>query len=276
MLKSHIAAVLSFAAIAAGAMSGSAFGQIIAQSGFNDNSGINSNPAPNTPFTIGQTIHNRGEGETGWTTLWAVSAGGGTGGEDHALALAVAAREGDGGLQIDPTPGRGNTRALRGFPSQSRSFSIDQDINFVAAGELYSRPGQGGGVPEPIGTGPQWRITGTAGDRHFEVADGTGDQIDHWENTGIAQLAGQWQHVTLNIDVATQTWTFAVDGTPYKAPDPLGFTGQPASIGYLEYLTTSSGWIDSVVVAAPEPSGVIVALGLVFAALTRSKRSCLR
>ncbi len=37
-------------------------GQVIAQTGFNDQAGINSNPTPNSPYTIGQTAGGRGVG----------------------------------------------------------------------------------------------------------------------------------------------------------------------------------------------------------------------
>jgi hypothetical protein len=186
--------------------------------------------------------------------------------------LSEAAKEGDGGLQLEPNPTFGTTRALRGLAQgQSRQFSIEQDLNFVAAGELYSEPGQGGEGGEGIRTGPEWRITGSAGNRHFEVADGIGDQFEHWEDTGIAQLPGQWQHVVLDVNVAAQTWTFAVDGVTYNSPDPLGFRGQPARIDYVDYLSTSSGYIDSVVIqGVPEPG--VAGLGLVIVARHLSRR----
>src|SRR6185369_5857921 len=39
---------------------------IEAQSGFNDATGINSDAAQNSPFTLGQTVNGRGAGEPGW------------------------------------------------------------------------------------------------------------------------------------------------------------------------------------------------------------------
>src|SRR5690242_3531805 len=76
--------------------------QVIAASGFNDASGLNSDAIPNSPFTIGQTVDGRGAGEPGWSTLWTVQQGGAVGGGEHALVLSAAAHEGDGGLQLEP------------------------------------------------------------------------------------------------------------------------------------------------------------------------------
>lgn len=226
--------------------------QIIASSGFNDQSGLNSNPTPNSPFTIGQTVDNRGSGEPGWAGNWAVSQGGASGGGEHARILSEAAREGDGGLLLEPNPTFITTRVVRGLATrQSRRFIIEQDINFVGVKEVYSRPASFTGN-QPGSIGPQWRLFGPVGNRRFQVVDGQGNGVDYWEDTGIAQRPGQWQHVTLDIDVPTQQFTFAVDGVRYNAPDPLGFTGTPASIDYTEYITNSSGWIDGVIVRLPQ------------------------
>jgi hypothetical protein len=179
------------------------YAEVIASSGFNDQSGLNSNPTPGSPFTVGQTVDNRGVGEPGWSTNWAVSQGGASGGGEHARILSEAAREGDGGLLLEPNPTFTTTRALRGFATaQSRRFIIEQDVNFVGIRELYSRPASSGTQPGSIG--PQWRLFGPAGDRRFQVADGQGNGVDYWEDTGIAQRPGQWQHVIVDINVPTQ------------------------------------------------------------------------
>src|SRR5690349_2811717 len=43
---------------------------IYAQTGFNDQSGINSNATVGSPYTLNQTINGRGNGEPGWTGPW--------------------------------------------------------------------------------------------------------------------------------------------------------------------------------------------------------------
>ena len=93
-----------------------------------------------------------------------------------------------------------------------------------------------------------WRITGPVGGRRFEVFDGRSDQLGDWENTGIEQLPGEWQNVVIDANVATQRFTFSVDGVAYTPPDPLGFFHAPTRINSIAYLSTGSGYLDSVVV----------------------------
>jgi hypothetical protein len=228
---------------------------VIASSGFNDQSGLNSNPTPNSPFTLGQTVHDRGAGESGWAGPWQVQEGGGHGGEHLVKVESFAAREGDGGLSMTPSPIAGTSRALRQLAVlQTRAFVIEQDVNFVAAGDLQSRPFYTGST-EPAGFGPLWRITGPANNRRFQVVDGVGDgsHTGEWEETGIAQRPGEWQHVVLHVNPATQLWSFSVDGVAYNGPDVLNFLGQPPGIDLIEYLTNSSGYVDGVIVRGPTP-----------------------
>jgi hypothetical protein len=248
---------------------------IIASSGFNDAAGLNSNSTPNSPFTIGQTVDGRGAGEPGWADNWLVQQGGALGGGEHALILGAAALEGDGGLQLEPNPIFGQTRAIRRLATpQNRRFVIEQDVNFIGVNSLYSRPSSSAVGNEGVSIGPEWRISGPIGNRHFDVLDGIGDQLEsNWESTGIDAKPGEWQHVLLDINVATQTWTFSVDGVMYNAPDPLGFRGTPPNIDNIEYITDSSGYIDSVVVRdAPEPASLALApLGIALFALRRRR-----
>src|SRR6185503_14301122 len=115
-----------------------AYATVIASSGFNDQTGLNSTPTPNSPYTIGQTVDGRGEGESGWAGNWITQLNGGLGGDANALITSDAAKEGDGGLSLIPN---GQVRAMRRLAvPQTRSFSIEQDVNFGAAGTLFSRP----------------------------------------------------------------------------------------------------------------------------------------
>jgi hypothetical protein len=245
---------------------------IFASSGFNDASGINGNPTPNLPFTIGQTVANRGIGEPGWAGTWFVQDGGAVGGDAYAIVEAAAAREGDGGMAMVPG-GLGSTRAIRQLAvPQARNLVIEQDVNFGAVGGMVSGPFQSM-LSEGDRVGPQWGISGPVGSRHFAVFDGNSNQLGDWENTGIAQRPGEWHHVVVDINVATQTFTFSVDGVPYASPDPIGFFNAAAVIDHVDYFTTGSGYVDGVIVrAVPEP-GVGMLLGaMVSLALSRRPR----
>ena len=69
-----------------------------------------------------------------------------------------------------------------------------------------------------------------------------------WENTGIEQRPGEWHNVIIDANVATQRFTFSVDSVGYNAPDPLGFFHAPTLINSIAYLSTGSGYLDSVIV----------------------------
>jgi hypothetical protein len=224
---------------------------IIASSGFNDQAGLHSNNISNSPFQLGETVNGFGAGEPGWAGPWAVSAGGAQGGFHLGKAERFAAKEGDGGLSIVPHP-EGSWVLRQLATLQTRQFVIEQDVNFVAAGSLNSRPFHSR-TTQPGSFGPVWRIFGPRTNRRFQVMDGDGAGSGTFEETGIAQKPGQWQHVVVEVDVATQTWGFKVDNKTYVPPDPLNFRGSPAGIDVIEYLTDSSGYVDSVIVREPGP-----------------------
>src|SRR4051794_9926886 len=86
---------------------------MVAQSGFNDAAGINSNITQDSPYTLGQTVDGRGSEEPGWAGPWSISRGGGAGGTEAGTAQAAAAFEGDGGLALDGLPSTGEMWAHR-------------------------------------------------------------------------------------------------------------------------------------------------------------------
>src|SRR2546427_1406979 len=85
-------AACAFAALFVGA----APAQIFASAGFNDATGINSNPTPNSPHNVNNApLNSQGAGEPGWFTPW--QAGGAT------TVVNVGAFEGDGAVFMQGT-----------------------------------------------------------------------------------------------------------------------------------------------------------------------------
>ena len=276
-MNSRRTAVLSFGvALVALFAAAPAPAQIFASSGFNDNAGLNSNATPNSPYTIGATVADRGIGEPGWAGGWFVQDGGAVGGDPYAIVRTVAAREGDGGLSLVPG-GLGSTRPIRQLAQPlDRTFVIEQDINFGAVGSVLSGPFQKM-LSEGDRTGPMWSTGGPVGARRFLVFDGNSNQLGDWEDTGIEQTPGEWQHVVMTVNVATQRFTFAVDGVPYNSPDPLGFFNAAAVIDHVDYMATGAGYIDNVVVrAVPEPGGAGFALAAFAGVMLRRRRRAAR
>jgi hypothetical protein len=249
--------------------------EIYAQTGFNDQAGINSDPTAGSPYTIGQTVEGRGSGEAGWGSNWVTLNGGGLGGGEAAIIKTVAAFEGDAGLAVVPASA-GNTTVQRKLAeARTDHFVVETRINFGSVGELQGRP-MADNLPLQVNRiGPLWQLSGAVGDRHFFVWDGQSNQLGQFEDTGIAQTPGEWQNVVLDINVAAQTFTFAVDGVPYNAPDPIGFYDAAAVINSVSYLSSASGSIDSVIIRnVPEPTtaSVLGALSVVLLGGRRRSR----
>lgn len=234
-------------------------GPVIAETGFNDATGINSTPTPDSPYTLGDTIRDRGEGESGWSNLWTLSAGGGLGGSpSRAVANTVLPLEGDASLFIKENDPQQPTWIHRSLAeSQYWPFIIEQHVRLPAGGGVTSRPGQGG-----TGSliGPQWSASGGT----FWAFDGNGAGGGVFEDTGIPWTNMEWHKVTLHVNPITQTFDFFVDNQKYEAPDPLGFRGTIPSVFFIEYLTSQAVWIDQLSIREiPEPSSfALAALGL--------------
>jgi hypothetical protein len=238
----------AFACALAAAAAPSLAQPVYAQTGFNDRRGINADAAPGSPYALGQTVAGRGTGEAGWDGTWRVLDGGAEGGDPYAIVRAGAAFEGDGGLDITRAP-LGNTVVSRKLSRGiTRRFVLETRINFGAVEGFVAVPQEDNYPLAANREGPMWAITGPVGARHFEVFDGQSNQLGQWEDTGIEQRPGEWQNVVIDANVATQRFTFNVDGVAYDAPDPLGFFNAPAQINSIAYLSTGSGFLDSVVV----------------------------
>jgi hypothetical protein len=225
---------------------------IYAQTGFNDQSGINSDPTPGSPYTLNQTINGVSNNEPGWTGGWTTLDGGGDGGDANAVVSASSAFEGDGGLAV--TVGtRGSTEFYRDFGTRTDHFVVQTEVNFGSVGEFDGMVIEDNYPLAANVNGPDWRLTGAVGSRHFEVFNGTSNGLGTWVNTGIAQTPGQWQDAVADINVVTQQWTFSVDGVTYN--QSLGYQGAPPQLNAVYYFDTAAGSVDSIVVrATPEPS----------------------
>jgi hypothetical protein len=251
---------------------------IYAQTGFNDQSGINGDATVGSPYALDQTIDGRANSEPGWAAPWKTLDGGGDGGSLNAVVRGSSAVEGDGGLAVT-VGGRGSTEFYRDFAdARTDRFVVETRVNFGSVGDFEGLVIKDNYPLAANQSGPAWRLTGAVGSRHFEVFDGTYDGLGTWENTGIAQTPGQWQTVTADIDVVTQTWTFSVDGVSYNAPDPLGYERAVPQLNALYYFDTAAGSVDSIVVrGVPEPGSLgacAVAGGLV--SLMRRRRAVRR
>jgi hypothetical protein len=218
----------------------------ITQAGFNDATGINSNPTPNSPYTLNGSILGAGVGELGWAGPWF-----GIGGDTNVQTSTVF--EGDGALQITPTfaPARQWTAQLQG------QLTIEQYVRFTEGARLVAYTQQNTTEDTTV-QGPIWQAFP---DHHFNVIDGIGDGGDPVPTvTDFTWQSNVWYKITVHANVATQTWDFAVNDVPYISPHPLGYRGTPTALTTVRYLSEGSGlvFLDAVTVI-PEPSSLVLA-----------------
>lgn len=233
---------------------------VITQAGFNDATGINSNPAPNSPYTLGGSVLGAGIGEPGWAGPWFALPGLG----GSATVQTTTVFEGDGALQITPTfaPARQWTAQLQG------QLIIEQYVRFTEGARLVAYTQQNTSEATTL-QGPVWQ----AFPNHtFNVVDGIGNGGSPAPIvTNFTWQPGVWYKITVYANVATQTWDFAVNDVLYIPANPLGFRGSPTALTTVRYLAEGDGlvYLDALTVV-PEPSTVLLgAMGAIGLLLMR-------
>src|SRR5438874_13692988 len=145
------------------ALAGAARGQIIASAGFNDASGINSNPTPNSPYNVNNVLlDGQGAGEPGWFTPWQVSG---------ARVVNAGAFEGDGAVFMQGTtqPVRVLAQPISGRTSVEVLTEI---VNSAVTGNGINFYVRQASIVDTTGVGPQWQLRGNG---HITVIDGNED-----------------------------------------------------------------------------------------------------
>jgi len=214
----------------------------LATSGFNDASGLNSDGVANKPFNTANVSPNgQGVGEPGWAGGWFMSTG-------SAVVTNAASYEGDGSLAFFQNTAAAD-RKLSVAPNTPFEIDIRVMVPSTITRDVIFRV-YDSGIPNIVNAiGIQWSI---GSDYSFSVSDGIGDTTNNVENTGIKLTPGQWAQVTVIIDPVSRTWTFAVNGQFYNAPDPLGYRGNPAKLDSIQFLnenaTPYGSYLDDVVI----------------------------
>jgi hypothetical protein len=220
-----------------------------AQAGFNDASGINSNATPNSPYTIGGPVNGAGLGEPGWNGAWFGSG----------LVQNTTTFEGDGAVQITPTSAMGRVLSA---PQMGRVL-IEEHVQFAPGADLVAYTDERSVTFNPSLHAAIWQVHA---DNKFYVIDGLGNGGSPTpQATGFTWLPNTWYTIDLDVNMVSQTWTFAVNGVPYVPPHPLGFRGNPTFMNDFNFLSEGSGavFVDAITVV-PEPSSlVLAAFGLV-------------
>jgi hypothetical protein len=225
-------------------------GEIVAEAGFNDQVGLHSDPSPGSPYSLGETVYERGEAD-GWAVGWTVSADGGCCGfgSQRARALPDETFEGDGALHIVRANGASQTWVHRRWSEpQSEIFRLQQRIRFVGGVEFTARPRLSGTENFLAGMGPNWNAVGGT----FTVQDSRGVH-----DTGIPYSTDTWHDITLVIDSRNQVWEFWVDGERYEPEEPLTFRGNPAAIDTVDYISGEEVWIDEIRISSGADAPIV-------------------
>jgi hypothetical protein len=224
-------------------------GPIIAQSGFNDTSGINSDDLTNSPYQLGALISGQGAAEPGWSEPWSSDG-------SASIVQTAVTFEGDGAALVVPTSGI----SRRWTATQTGIFTIDLNVRFNPDSRLIGYVFRDTNISDL--QGPVWQAMP---DGTFRVVDGNGNPTNPpIEVTGFTWTPDVWYKISLHVDVGDQTWEFFVDDQKYNAPDPLGFRGNPPWLDYLDgisFLSETSGasgvYIDNIQICEiPEPSAL--------------------
>lgn len=225
---------------------------LVAETGFNDALGINSDATPNSPYQLNATVDGQGAGEAGWSGTWSVTSGPMT----NSTVQNAVTFEGDGALFIERTS---NTFRQWAAP-QSGLFQVDQYLRFTADSRtvVYLFDESLGGINQIDSHGVVWSAFP---DGTVFVTDGIGDScgICSIEDTGFDWIPDTWHKFTTIVDVPDNTFRFFMDDIEYVAPDPLGFRGIPSqldSVNYLEEVSGNGAYVDSLRITVPETSAV--------------------
>lgn len=214
------------------------------ESGFNDATGLNANPTPDSPYQIGGTAGGQGAGEFGWSGPWVQT----TGAAGLAVIQADAVFEGDGALRVS-----GGTAELHRTLADATAagiVTVSQWV-FVPAGGNVTAYFFDGSMEKTAGTAAQWNATAGA---NFAVVD-----AGFVEDTGIPVPVQQWVRVDVRVNMDTRTWEFFVDGVRFAAPDALDFRGSPGAVDTVNFLVESQPGIvvDAVQVDGPDAAFVL-------------------
>lgn len=223
--------------------------------GFNDNSGVNSNGTPNSPYNVnGAPLNGQGAGEPGWFAPWQTIGG-------DVTVVNTGAFEGDGVMRM--TGGTAQVvRSLQlpisGIMSVEMQFQIQSSITLGNGVNFYFTSN---GLPNGVNEGPVWQASG---DGRFRVVDGVENTVGTLEDTPFLWTPGAFQRIRVDVDMLTRTWGFSVNGVFYNPPDPLGFRGSPNFLDSVNFLNginaPNAVLIDRIYIGpVPEPSSLALA-----------------
>jgi len=196
-------------------------GTMLAETGFNDASGINGNAAPNSPYALGSPAPGQGTGEPGWLEPWQNT-------NNNAVIGNTAPLEGDGTLDVSGSNSQ-TGRRWQGVAGGELTVSFRLKFEENSAISVYLVDGTGGSINvNADAVGAAQINVGSEG--NIYVVDG-GDS----EFSGLVYEPGVWHEFTFVIDQDAKTYRLVFDGVPLETADPLNFRGTPALVSAVNF-----------------------------------------
>ncbi|WP_425395116.1 PEP-CTERM sorting domain-containing protein [Aeoliella sp.] len=180
---------------------------LVAQTGFNDASGINSDGTPSSPYESGTSIiGGSGAGEPGWTSDWTWSSE--TARMASAAPQATETFEGDMALRIDASSGNNASTFFRDFtPLQPghevvMSVRVRPEVFTTGTPTMYLMDSSNGG---------QGAVFWPAADGSVELKDGA-PTVEAMPANTFDPNTPSWLQFEIKSDIAAKTFTLSLNG----------------------------------------------------------------
>jgi len=216
-----------------------AHADIVAQTGFNDATGINP-----SDYADGVPLNAKGSpaDEPGWDATWTAAAG----------FTTSSAQKVEGDLAMKITNTGSTITARRAFADQSGVVYIDalyMTTGPIAGSDtfiMYTGPNTAGYGSQTLNGGTATMMTLSAGTTSgaIRVSDHTtSGGFYTWVNTGQTWSANQWVRVTQEIETLNDTYRVWVDRVPFDPgpANPLNFRSPSTFVDDFQFFLTNQG-----------------------------------
>ncbi len=226
-------------------------------------------------YIDGQTVVGKGLPEDGWTGNWTAVNSSGT-----AIVQSVYKRSGDMALELGLSGATGTQEIYREFADQSGVFRVDYDV--MIAEEIDTRCYTYVGQDSAASSNNAAAMVSFRENGNIMIGDGAGDGNRIDRDSGMDWVAGEWLHVSQEIDVPNQVFNVWIDGVKCttNVNDPLGYGFRCAPTSFLDdikFLVTDGAtrtgtfYFDNIRVT-PEPGALtLLCIGIAMLLFRRSR-----
>ncbi len=226
-------------------------------------------------YIDGQSVAGKGLPEDGWTGNWIEHTSAGT-----AIVQSTVKRDGDMSLKLGLSGATGTEEIYRKFSGQTGVFRVDYDV--MIAEDFDTRCYTYVGHNSAASSNNAAAMVSFWEDGTIKIGDGLGNGSRVDRDSGMDWIAGEWLHVTQEIDVPNQLFNVWINGvqctTNVNNPLGYGFRSAPTSLlDDIKFLVTEGPtrtgtlYFDNIRVT-PEPSALaLLCIGMAMMLLRRCR-----